>query len=84
MKKMRDGAVDGIQFDEDDKQIANCEICAMGKQARLPFKDSNTQSKRVLELIHSDVMDPMEIKSIGNARYILTFTEESFLVFSQS
>lgn len=76
MRKMRDGAVDGVHFDESNTEIENCEVCAMRKQARLPFKRSNTQSKRVLELIHSDVIGPMETKSMGNARYILTFVDD--------
>lgn len=76
MKLMRDGAVDGLNFNDEANEIENCEACAYGKQARLPFKKSDRQSKRVLELIHSDVIGPMETQSIGKCKYILTFVDD--------
>lgn len=76
MKKMRDGAVDGINFADDDTEIKKCETCAYGKQHRQPFKSSETQTSNILEIIHSDLMGPMETQSIGHARYILTFIDD--------
>lgn len=88
MKKMRDGAVDGIDFDDDDAAIQQCETCAKGKQTRSVFKASKTSTSRALELIHSDLMGPMETKSIGQAKYILTFvddfTKKVFVYFLRS
>lgn len=82
---MRDGIVEGISFKDDDAEIAKCEACAKGKQHRLPFEVSNSQTKMILELIHSDIMGPMETRSIGHARYILTFindfTRKLFIYF---
>lgn len=74
--KMRDGAVHGIEFDDDDSQMKHCEVCAMGKQSRLPFQKSKSESKKLLELIHSDLVGPMETLSIGKARYLLTFIDD--------
>lgn len=83
MKRMRDGAVDGIKFSDDDDEIRKCETCAMGKQTRLPFKRSVSETSKTLEIIHSDLMGPMENISIGRARYILTFVDDfSKMVFS--
>lgn len=76
MKQMRDGAVDGLSFSEESQEIKNCETCAYGKQSRASFGKSERQSKAVLELIHSDIMGPMESNSIGGARYILTFIDD--------
>lgn len=76
LKKMRDGAVSGIEFKDDDTEIKNCDVCARGKQARLPFKQSETKSTRSLELIHSDLCGPMETQSIGHAKYFLTFIDD--------
>lgn len=76
MKKMRDGAVIGINYVEDNNQIKACEVCAKGKQARLPFKTSESRSSSVLELVHSDLVGPMETQSIGHARYILTLIDD--------
>lgn len=76
MKLMRDGAVDGLDFDDNDADVKSCEVCAMGKQARSPFGRSESQSTQLLELIHSDVIGPMENVSIGGSRYILTFVDD--------
>jgi hypothetical protein len=35
---------------------SSCEPCIMSKQHRLPFKSSNTESLRVLDLLHMDVL----------------------------
>lgn len=76
MKKMRDGAVDGIKFSDDDAEIRKCETCAKGKQTRLSFKSSVSETSKILEIIHSDLMGPMETRSISHARYILTFVDD--------
>lgn len=76
LKKMRDGAVTGIEFDDDDREIKQCEICPKGKQTRIPFKPSSTKTTQLLELIHSDLCGPMETQSIGHAKYLLTFIDD--------
>jgi transposase InsO family protein len=63
-------------------KIKNCVVCAEGKQCRPPFERSVTQTSKVLELVHSDVMGPMETKTVGGARYALTFVDDfSGMVF---
>lgn len=76
LKKMRDGIVDGIKFNDDDSDVKRCEACCVGKQARLPFAKSETKTKQILELIHTDVMGPMQTQSIGHAKYVLTFIDD--------
>lgn len=76
LKKMRDGGVIGMKFDDDGAEIKNCETCAQAKQTRNPFHASETHSQKILELIHSDLCGPMETQSIGHARYILTFIDD--------
>lgn len=76
LRKMRDGAVIGIDFNDDDSDIRRCETCAYGKLTTSPFKDSSSKSSDILELIHSDLMEPMENMSIGHARYILSFIDD--------
>lgn len=53
-----------------------CAACAIGKQHRLPFKDSVDRSSTRAELIHSDVCGPMQVASIGGARYFLLFKDD--------
>lgn len=74
--KMRDGAVIGVDFKGSKGDVENCETCAMGKQHRSKFEHSKNESKNLLELIHSDLMGPMENRSIGGSKYILTFIDD--------
>lgn len=46
---------------EDLKNIEEaCETCMKAKQTRAPFKGSGMQTKRALELVHSDVREAVE------------------------
>lgn len=65
IKKMRDGAVNGIKFTDSGAEIEYCETCAVGKHSRQPFPHSSTKTKHILELIHSDLVGPMETASIA-------------------
>ena len=76
MCKMRDGAVKGVEFNGNESEIKNCETCAIGKQCRLPFKENKNASNHKLELIHSDLVGPMETQSLGKAKYLLTFIDD--------
>lgn len=48
-----------------------CEACVIGKHHRLPFKGHNTATTKCGQLIHVDVCGPMQINSLGGARYFL-------------
>lgn len=76
MCKMRDGILTGIQFRENALSVSNCEVCALAKQSRNPFSNSKRTSKNALELIHSDLVGPMETQSIGKAKFLLTFIDD--------
>jgi len=51
-----------------------CEICI--KQLRLLFKHIGNRAKEVLELIHSDLCGPLQVKFVGGAKYFLTFIND--------
>lgn len=54
-----------------------CETCMEAKSTRLPFpKKSQSSSKAILDLIHTDVCGPMQTESIGKKRYILTMIDD--------
>jgi transposase InsO family protein len=53
-----------------------CDVCFEGKQARLPFHASESESCRPLELVHSDVIGKMPCKSIGGNQYVLTIIDD--------
>lgn len=67
MKKMRAGAVDGVNFADCEEEILNCETCSKGKQSKKLFRVSET-----------DLMGPQNTKSLGQALYLLTFIDFFF------
>lgn len=77
MRRMRDGAVDGVMFDENGADaVKNCTTCMLGKHTRSSFKKSLSQAAAPLDLIHSDLCGPMEEVSLGGARYFLTLIDD--------
>ena len=48
----------------------------MGKHTRKPFSNSETRSKEILDIIHSDVCGPMSDKSLGGHLYYVTFIDD--------
>ena len=53
-----------------------CEACILSKQHKLPFNSRN--SKRAmspLELVHIDLVGPMQVTSIGGSTYFMTFID---------
>lgn len=74
MRRMNAGLVMGVTFQENES--SKCEICVLGKQSRLPFRDSTTKTSSVLELIHSDVCGPMQVRSLQSSRYFVTFVDD--------
>lgn len=72
-KKMVDG-INGMKINDDDKF---CETCVFSKHTKLSFPRNNkARSKRVLELIHSDVCGPMSRPAWDGSRYFVTFTDD--------
>lgn len=56
---------------------AHCSSCSIGKSTKAFCKEvDHRQTKNVLKLIHSDLCGPMPTKSIGGAKYFLTFTDD--------
>ena len=58
------------------KKVSPCIGCAEGKQHRQSFPSSSSQACEILEIIHSDVVGPFEVDSIGGSRYLCTFIDD--------
>ena len=61
---------------KDDIEI--CEGCIMGKATVKTFPKSpygQVETKEVLQLVHSDVMGPMVLKSRGGSKFVVTFID---------
>jgi transposase InsO family protein len=55
-----------------------CEHCIYGRQRRVSFlRGGHDRKKNVLELVHSDVFGPVNIKSLGGASYFVTFIDDA-------
>ena len=80
--------VDGMKFEDIKDSEYVCATCEIGKSHRLPFPSSKTTTSRILELVHSDLLGPIETKSLGGARYVLLFLDDfshkSFVYFLES
>jgi len=50
--------------------------CLKGKMTRSPFPKNSEKSTEVLEIIHSDVWGPARTKSIGGAKFFVTFIDD--------
>ena len=54
-----------------------CSSCLSGKQSRNSIlKQRTTHSKKILELVHTDVTKPFRVPSLGGSSYFLTFTDD--------
>lgn len=74
-KMVRGDLVQRLDYNT-SKSIGFCETCIGGKNHRAPFGSSSTQSRELLEIVHSDVCGKISEKSLGGAQYFLTFTDD--------
>lgn len=74
MSMIQNGIGTGVKFNGNPETF--CETCVRGKHSRLPFKQSNTKTNEVLELVHSDFCGPVEVDSLGGSKYFLTFLDD--------
>ena len=59
------------------KRMPFCKSCVEGKLHRTPFPSAGRKRAEVpLGLVHSDVCDPLNSKSLSGARYFLTFVDD--------
>lgn len=56
-------------------QDLRCQTCDQAKIYVLPFTEG-TRAKKTLELVHTDICGPIDVKSNGNARYFVTFIDD--------
>ncbi|KAG8472893.1 hypothetical protein CXB51_034862 [Gossypium anomalum] len=55
-----------------------CEVCQLGKQARLPFPTNTAwRASEKLQLVHTDVCGPMKTESLNGSRYFILFIDDS-------
>ena len=73
MKKLRaDGLLESLDYESFD----TCEPCPMGKMTKTSFSRTMKRANDLLEIIHTDVCDPISVKAHGKYLYFLTFTDD--------
>ena len=71
MKKLhKDGLSESLGYESFDA----CEPCLLGKMTKTPFFGTMERVTDLLEIIHTDVCDPMSAVARGKHRCFLTFT----------
>lgn len=69
-----DSNLKGVVFDE---SILDCEVYALVKIVRLPFKSERWKAARPLRIIHSDVMGKINLAThLGRKVYIVSFIND--------
>jgi hypothetical protein len=71
--------VRGIQLHAMSPSTCTCEACIMGTMFRKPFQPLSSEDKaktRLLELIHSDVIGPMQTQTMRGYQYSIMFTDD--------
>uniref|UniRef100_A0A0A9XEY5 Retrovirus-related Pol polyprotein from transposon TNT 1-94 n=1 Tax=Lygus hesperus TaxID=30085 RepID=A0A0A9XEY5_LYGHE len=63
-------------IDTEYQMSSVCEVCLRGKHSRKPFRASGKRASNILDLVHSDLVGPMEKQSFGGNRYILTLIDD--------
>nr|GEV18837.1 zinc finger, CCHC-type [Tanacetum cinerariifolium] len=59
-----------------DENLEKCTTCMLTKITKKPFQ-SITRKSVILELIHSDLCDFHATPSLGNKKYVITFTDDA-------
>eukprot|EP00171_Calliarthron_tuberculosum_P001045 IDg1045t1 len=78
IKRMIDhGVINGVALNPNGIPDASCSGCILGKSHRSPIpKKSSSRTRAVLDLVHSDVVGPLEVQSIGGSHYFITFIDD--------
>lgn len=58
------------------KNVEKCWTCVEGKQTKLPHNQHRIRAKRPLQLIHSDLIGPINPVSYDKKKYVLTFVDD--------
>ena len=59
-----------------DQHNGVCRGCALGKNDKRLFQSSDSKSKGILDLIHSDLCGPMSDATLSGFSYFVTFIDD--------
>lgn len=58
------------------KDFSPCDACTMGKLRQYPSTSSFHRASRILDIVHSDIIGPINPATTSGFRYILTFVDD--------
>lgn len=71
------GSVRGLYISKSTKSNRTCNHCILGKGRRHSFpKASSSHTSNLLELVHSDVNEPLETPFLCGSRYFTAFIDD--------
>ena len=76
VKRMKKLHANGLLESLDYESLDACEPCLMGKMTKTPFSGTMERATDLLEIIHTDVCDPMSVDARGEYHYFLTFIDD--------
>ena len=74
VKRMKKLYADGLLESLDYESFDTCEPYLIGKMTKIPFSKTMERAIDLLEIIHTNVCDPMSADAPGKHRCFLTFT----------
>ena len=75
-KMVENGVVKGIVLNSRQTEI-KCNGCILGKGHRTSIpRKSQSRASNVLDLVHTDVLGPFEVSSVGGSKYVITFIDD--------
>ena len=71
-----DSLVSGAQVTGQKPKTLDCDACLEGKMHRHPFSASSSKSSAAFELLHTDLMGPVQTLSCKHNKYILVIIDD--------
>ena len=68
-------AKEGLLGNLNKVELSTCEHCLVGKTTRKPF-GKGTRAEFPLQLIHSDICGPMNVRARHGAVYFITYIDD--------
>ena len=76
LKRYAQSFCQGLIIDNSPEETGICHGCELGKSHHLPFPPSNKHASQPLELVHSDLVGPLQSNSIQGNKYFATIIDD--------
>ena len=63
-------------FEYDEEEVENCEDCILAKMQKTLRKKAEATTTRKLELVHTNVCEPLQDEGYNGSRYLLTMIND--------